>query len=91
MPDNADICRFGITFRRNNVEDNNSLWYFHESTVGNQCYSLNNKKIMTHIINVMNNQFTEIDRHELYIFYNVYVLKDVICTDPGSNIIIHNK
>ena len=66
MPDDADGCRFALTWRNmNNIDNYNSFWIIDECYCGAQCYSINNRETMLHYINNMHIKFREADDNSL--------------------------
>ena len=85
MPDDADGCRFALTWRNmNNIDNYNSFWIIDECYCGAQCYSINNREKMLHYINNMHIKFREADDNSLLEGKKIYQLKTLIGKDPAS-------
>ena len=85
MPDDADGCRFALTWRNmNNIDSYNSFWIIDECYCGAQCYSINNRETMLHYINNMHIKFREADDNSLLEGKKIYQLKTLIGKDPES-------
>lgn len=89
IPKDADICRFGLTWREDKLDNYSNFWIYNEPCVGAQCYSINNKKTMNEYINNMNNYFREADDNSLINNAKIYQLKKLIAKDPASSLNIN--
>lgn len=87
IPQDADSCRFGLTWRDQGVIDKlNDFWILDEDYVGGQCYSLNNRETMLTFMYRMSIDFMEADDMRLLKNKNVYQLKTLICNDINSSL-----
>lgn len=87
MPNDADSCRFGLTWRDEKVINKyNEFWIKNECYCGAQCYSIHNRETMLQYLNEMNLKFREADDNSLLDNKNVYQLKTLICKDPNSSL-----